>query len=256
VCVFGTTVCVCVGRGVDRGVARRRPALSMARLAARLAPAWLRWVPPALGVARVGCRGVVDEPDGQRAVGCAMPARVGGRRRRRDLRHRRHRHRRHPLPGRVGQHRRRCGPDTVGGKVGTPRGYYTYSRVLRRGHSGWVLAGYCVDVLRGHSRGTQRVLNGCSRGTLPVLYRYSTGTLPVLYRYSTGTRAVLERYSALRGRFGGTAVLIAPPAAPGGHACAVAFGAIGWCRARRPQGSHGDAARVTRNGLRDLGTRA
>jgi hypothetical protein len=55
----------------------------------------------------------VDEPYDQRAMGCANWAHNRDRRRRRHLRHRRHR-RRQPLPGRVGEHRRRCGPDSRG----------------------------------------------------------------------------------------------------------------------------------------------
>jgi hypothetical protein len=79
--------------------------------------------------ARVGRRCELDEPHDQRAmVQCksgwaAWPiwAHVGGRRRR-HLRHRRPR--RHLLPGRVGEHRRRCAaglaPGVVGGyRVGT-----------------------------------------------------------------------------------------------------------------------------------------
>jgi hypothetical protein len=54
----------------------------------------------------------VDEPYDQRAVGCAIWTHDRGRRRRRRLRHRRQRQ--HPLPGRVGEHRRRCGPDSRG----------------------------------------------------------------------------------------------------------------------------------------------
>jgi hypothetical protein len=58
----------------------------------------------------------VDEPYDQRAVGCAIFPHVRGRRRRRHLRHRRHRRRRrrHPPAGCVGEHRRRCGPDSRG----------------------------------------------------------------------------------------------------------------------------------------------
>jgi hypothetical protein len=62
----------------------------------------------ALGVARVGRRGDVDEPYDQRAVGCARWADVRDWRRRRHLRHRRQQHLPlHLLQGRVGQHRRR-----------------------------------------------------------------------------------------------------------------------------------------------------
>jgi hypothetical protein len=106
VCVLSERACA-LRRCARPPIARRRRAVSMARPAPRVAAACtrLRSVPPA-GSARVGRRCHVDEPHGQRAVGCAIWAHVRGRRRRRHLRHRRLRQ--HPLPGRVGEHRRRC----------------------------------------------------------------------------------------------------------------------------------------------------
>ena len=115
VCVCSTCVCLCLGAtalcGHTRGTAGTGGAYSSAcdvRTARRAARC-------------VGHRSVrscarrrdVDEPYDQRAVGCAIWTHVRGRRRRRHLRHRRLR-RHHPLPGRVGEHRRRCGPDSRG----------------------------------------------------------------------------------------------------------------------------------------------
>jgi hypothetical protein len=74
-----------------------------------------------------GRRCHVDLPYDQRAVGCAMDAHVCDRRRRRYLRHRRLRQ--HLLPGRVGEYRRRCGPDS-GGIRGTPGVRIGHSCVL------------------------------------------------------------------------------------------------------------------------------
>jgi hypothetical protein len=96
-------------------VARRGPAVLTARPATRGRPTRARCV-------GVGHRSVrfcarrrdVDEPYDQRAVGCATFPHVRGRRRRRHLRHRRRRQRRHPPAGCVGEHRRRCGPDSRG----------------------------------------------------------------------------------------------------------------------------------------------
>jgi hypothetical protein len=68
--------------------------------------------------ARVGCRGELDEPHGQRAVGWPRRAHVRGRRRRRHLRHRRRRRRPHLLQRRVGEHRRRCTAGLSLGVVG------------------------------------------------------------------------------------------------------------------------------------------
>jgi hypothetical protein len=84
------------------------------------------------GVARVGRRRDVDTRDRKRAVGCATGAHVRDRRRWCHLRHRR-RHRR-LLPGRVGEHRRRCASRTTSGGTrggvvrgthGDTKGYYT-----------------------------------------------------------------------------------------------------------------------------------
>jgi hypothetical protein len=113
-----------------------------------------------------GRRCYVDEPHTQAAVGCASLPHVRGRRRRRHLRHRRlllqdgHHH---LLPGRVGEHRRRC----VAG--------------LRQG--GGRMVGGTTGVLHGSSRGTPRyskalqstprVLQGC-RGTMGTYYKGST----------------------------------------------------------------------------------
>jgi hypothetical protein len=60
----------------------------------------------------------------QRAMGCPSLPHVRDRRRRRHLRHRRH-WRRHQIQGRLGEHQRRCGPDSQGRSYsrGT-RGYF------------------------------------------------------------------------------------------------------------------------------------
>ncbi len=79
-----------------------------------------------------GRRCDLDEPHDQRAVGCAIWAQERHRRRRRHLRPRRLR--RHKLQGRVGEHRRRCGPDskdTYGyaqALKGPSRGSYGFSK--------------------------------------------------------------------------------------------------------------------------------
>jgi hypothetical protein len=113
----------------------------------------------ALGVARVGRRCHVGEPHDQRAMGRAICAHVGGRRRRRHLRHRRPPRRRHPIQGRVGQHQRRCA-------AGLDRGG-------RRVHQG----------------GTQGVLQGVLGGTHGYLgvFRGTNGYQGVLKRVLRGT---------------------------------------------------------------------
>jgi hypothetical protein len=105
VCVCSTRACRATVRAL---VARRGPAVFIARPATRARPACARCV-------GVGHRSVrpcarrrdVDEPYDQRAVGCAICAHDRDRRRRRHLRHRRLQ-RQHLLPGRVGERRRRC----------------------------------------------------------------------------------------------------------------------------------------------------
>ncbi len=115
------TACVCAfpsdcifARVCTRSLAVRTPIAragacginSSARAARRRPRARLRSVPPA-GLARVGRRSDVHQSYEQRAVGCASLPRVGGRRRRRHLRHRRLLRQLH-TPGRVGEHRQRC----------------------------------------------------------------------------------------------------------------------------------------------------
>ncbi len=138
-CIFArvcvASVCVCservrASRRCARPpIARRRLVILIARPVPRFAAAraWLRSVPTA-GLARVGRRCHLDEPHGQRGMGCAKKAHVRGRRRRRHLRHRRL-HRLQLLPRRVGQHRRRCtaGLSPGGGRGGTRRGTQEYS---------------------------------------------------------------------------------------------------------------------------------
>ncbi len=88
--------------------------------------------------ARVCRRRHVEMPYGQRAVGCAFWAHDRDRRSRHHLRHRRHRHQRHPLPGRVGEHRRRCAAGLARGGWGVLVGY---SRGITGGTRG-VVQGY------------------------------------------------------------------------------------------------------------------
>ncbi len=94
---------------IDRPVPRRRPRVPSVRLV------------PSAGVAR---RCDMETRDRQRAVGCASWAHDRDRRLRRHLRHRRPLWR-HQLPGRVGEHRRRCASRTRSREwsVGYSRGY-------------------------------------------------------------------------------------------------------------------------------------
>ncbi len=107
-------------------IARRRRAVFIARPAPRVADAraWLRSCDRP-GSRAFGRRCHLDEPHDQRAVGCATRAHIRDRRRRRHLRHRRLRPRlQHLLPGRVGEHRRRCAAGlSPGWAVGDSRGY-------------------------------------------------------------------------------------------------------------------------------------
>ncbi len=125
VCLCGTCECGprrCAGTSVAR---RRLIAVCIARLVPCGRPRGvlsLR-VEPSAGFAR---RCHLETRDRQRAVGCAIWAHVRDRRRRRHLRHRRQRQR-HPLPRRVGEHRRRCATRT------------------NRGWSGVVLGGHWVS---------------------------------------------------------------------------------------------------------------
>jgi hypothetical protein len=105
---------VCASRRCARPpIPRRRLAVLMARPAPRVAAAraGLRSVPPA-GLVRVGRRCHLDEPHPQGGMGCAVLPHIRDRRRRRHLRHRRRRRHR-LLPGRVGEHRRRCAGRTT-----------------------------------------------------------------------------------------------------------------------------------------------
>ncbi len=98
-------------------VRSRAPACLLMRVCARLAVFVARPAPrvaaaargcssvPLAWLARVGRRGELDVPHGQRAVGWPIWAHVRGRRRRRHLRPRRRHY--HLLRGRVGEHRRR-----------------------------------------------------------------------------------------------------------------------------------------------------
>ncbi len=138
-------------------IARRRLAVFIARPAPRVADAraWLRSCDRP-GSRAFGRRCHLDELHDQRAVGCAARAHVRGRRRWHHLRHRRLRPRHQRLlPGRVGEHRRRCvaGLSPGGGRWGT-RGVL---RVLRGNHG--VLRA-SIRVLRS----TRGVLHGYSRG--------------------------------------------------------------------------------------------
>jgi hypothetical protein len=75
-------------------------------------------------VARVGRRCELHQSYPQGGMGCAMGAHVGGRRRRRHLRHRRQQLP-HLLQRRVGEHRRRCAAGlSRGGLSGVLGGYY------------------------------------------------------------------------------------------------------------------------------------
>jgi hypothetical protein len=107
-------LCARAPRGCMRPpIARRRRAVLIAQPAPRVggrARGCVRCHRPG---SRAFCRRChLDVPHGQRGMGCAFWAHVRGRRRRRHLRHRRQRlgRRRQPrqLPGRVGEHRRRC----------------------------------------------------------------------------------------------------------------------------------------------------
>jgi hypothetical protein len=119
---------VCAPRRCARPpIARRRLAVFIARPAPRVAAA--RAV--AFGATgrlwrAFGRRCHLDEPHDQRAVGRAILAHVGGRRRRRRLRHRRLRLGRRRQQGRVGEHRRRCAGRTrsMGVLERVLRGYY------------------------------------------------------------------------------------------------------------------------------------
>ncbi len=127
---LGLSVCACVHSVCERAlctaprrcarppIARRRRAVFIARPAPGFAAAraWLRSAPPA-GLARVGRRCHVDEPHGQRGMGCALLPNVRGRRRRRHLHPRRQRR----PQRRLGEHRRRCAGRTEfgGGRWGT-----------------------------------------------------------------------------------------------------------------------------------------
>ncbi len=105
-------------------IARRRLVVLIARPAPRVAAARAVAFGASGRLSRAfGRRCHVDEPHGQRAMGCTISAHVRGRRRRRHLRHRRRW--RHLLPGRVGEHRRRCAGRTRsrGGSGGTRVGY-------------------------------------------------------------------------------------------------------------------------------------
>ncbi len=93
-----------------------------------------------------GRRCHLDVPHRQRGMGRAIWAHVGGRRRRRHLRHRRHRTL--PIRRRVGQHRRR--------RAGRTRSRGVGRRVLRVGTTGGT---------RGYYKCTRRVLGGYSAGT-------------------------------------------------------------------------------------------
>ncbi len=100
-------------------IARRRLAVFIARLAPHVAAARAVAFGATGRLSRAfGRRCHVDVPHGQRGMGLASSAsraHVGGRRRRRHLRHRRRRQHLHLLPGRVGQHRRRCAAGLGGG---------------------------------------------------------------------------------------------------------------------------------------------
>jgi hypothetical protein len=100
----GTTMCVCLGAVCAATCGINSSAGGAGRPRVRGCGS----VRSALGVVRIGRRCDVDEPHDQRAMGRPRWAHVGGRRRRRHLRHRRHQRRRHLLQRRVGQHRRRC----------------------------------------------------------------------------------------------------------------------------------------------------
>jgi hypothetical protein len=129
------------------------------------------------GFACVFRRGDLDEPHGQRAMGWPRIAHVRDRRRRRHLRHRRHQlqQHRHRLPGRVGEHRRRCATELSRGwsegvswgtqeVLGITRGFYTCTTWVLHGflhvyHMGTTPVG-TQGVPKGYSRGTQGVLRG------------------------------------------------------------------------------------------------
>jgi hypothetical protein len=126
------------------------------------------------------------------AVGWPIWAHVGGRRRRRHLRHRRLRRQHRLLPGRVGEHRRRCAGRA---RAGVGGGYCVeyYSRVLRgtKGYNGTVY-------VRG-SQWYSRSARGVPRGHLGVLKGYSTGT--------AGAPKVYQRMLGLLAGYSGVAVL-------------------------------------------------
>ncbi len=130
----------------------------------------------------------MDEPHPRGAVGCAIWAHVGGRRRRRHLRHRRLRQ--HLLPGRVGERRRRCAGRTT---------------------SEWVLKGR-YGGYPGRTRGTRGVPGGGigllagGNNTVPTGYQRGTNVEPT--RNQRGTNAEFSRGS--RGVLGGTAEILGP----------------------------------------------
>jgi hypothetical protein len=100
-----------------------------------------------VGFARVGRRRHVEMPYDYRAVGWPSWAHDCGRRRQRHLRHRRVGQFLHLLQGRVGEHRRRCGPDSVHG-----------------GLVGGVLVGYLMGTTGGYSKGSLGIPTGFAPG--------------------------------------------------------------------------------------------
>jgi hypothetical protein len=141
-----------------------------------------------------GRRQELESRDRQRGMGCAIFAHVRDRRRLwRHLRHRR------LLPAsllqrRVGEHRRRCGPDSRGysAVLGVTHGYSGVPSRYSRGTLG-VLKGYPRGT-QGFPRGTQGVPSGYlgfPRGTQGVPSGYSG----VPSRYSRGTLGVLSVYA-------------------------------------------------------------
>jgi hypothetical protein len=112
------------------------------------------------GVARVGRRGHLDESHRRGGMGCASVPHVGGRRRRRDLRHRRPRQWRCRQPGCVGQHGRRCAGRTRShGGHGVLGGYDGHAKGLLQGHI-WGTQGYYKEygVLNQVPKGYRRAL--------------------------------------------------------------------------------------------------
>jgi hypothetical protein len=184
-----TDLCACLPRGcVCPPVALRGSVVCIARRACCVC---------AIGRSRAGRRSDVDKSYDQRAVGCAIFAHVRDRRRRRHLRHRRLQWR--LSPGRVGEHRRRCSPDSEecpGGHWKGSQGYcmgtahvlqdYWRGRPGRaqgdttgakqRVLAGFSLAGYFWGYREGcsvgYSEGTQSILWGVLRGPMQL---WSTG---------------------------------------------------------------------------------